>query len=179
MAREWQPGDADLAIISWESPSGRSGGTGMAMRCSHDYNEAHWTTQMLGEVQDENVTSWRPLVVIDPEDRAAVERLRDLWDAAHEVQEGRAPSPAHKGNRGNCLQAALREFANPTPPKPEEPLGRYAVVIDADNREWVRGHDGQWHLSHPALKRKPYSEFVQRSWGRIDAVRVLSEGVQP
>lgn len=49
----------------------------------------------------------RPLVAIDPEDRAQVERLESLYLAdGHDACEDTV----------GCMQEALREFANPKPP---------------------------------------------------------------
>jgi hypothetical protein len=54
----------------------------------------------------DSVEGARPLVVIDPEDREQIERLGLALDR-------------HSGfeNRWNEVQSALREFANPKPPK--------------------------------------------------------------
>ncbi len=66
----------------------------------------------------------RPLVVIDPEDREQVERFRDLASRfADDV-----PYSDGEGAYTTAMQAALREFASPTPPRPAEPLGLGAVV---------------------------------------------------
>ena len=83
----------------------------------------------------------RRVAVIDPDDREAVERLRDLWDAAHEQQEGHLPSLHKKGARGNCLHAALREFVNSTPP---EPTNSKACVTDRRGGAWRLLADGDW-----------------------------------
>ena len=115
----------------------------------------------------------RPLVVIDAEDREQVERLTDLYERA--IPDGLVTPTAST----DALQAALREFANPTPPKPDEPTGLGAVVEDADGRRWVRWHcDGDpMHVS----KNRPWSGAngvgSDRAYDDINAVRVLSEGV--
>jgi hypothetical protein len=68
---------------------------------------------------------YRPVVVIDPEDREQVERLcSGLLDI-------------HWYGNADAMQVALRKFANPTPPKPDEPTGLGAVVEDADGIRWV------------------------------------------
>src|SRR5690348_2045025 len=76
--------------------------------------------------------SARPLAVIDPGDREAVRRVLKLFG-----QQFTAWTPELDSNVTK-LQAALREFANPTPPKPEEPTGLGAVVEDRDGIRWVR-----------------------------------------
>ena len=119
----------------------------------------------------------RRLVVIDPEDREQVERLHTLWCEAI-VSKGTSAA-----RQIDSMQAALREFANPKPPKPpkpEEPTGLGAVVEDASGQQWVRcrpdGGAARWRraapLDHPDAD--PWSV-----WSALDAVRVLSEGVQP
>lgn len=112
-------------------------------------------------------------VVIDAEDREQAERLaKALVEAA--FKHGNLPV-AHNGIHGDTVQAALREFANPKPPRIDEPAGLGAVAEDAEGRRWVYcgpgkypwarcvgGYDGDWS-----------------NWESIDAVRVLSEGVLP
>lgn len=105
----------------------------------------------------------RRLVVIDPEDPEQVERLLSAYYE-------RCDTGGHRG--AGAFQAALREFADPKPPKPEEPTGLGAVVEDAEDSKWVRieSRTGWWW-------RNPAGQ--NRRWPEIDAVRVLSEGVQP
>jgi hypothetical protein len=107
----------------------------------------------------------RPVVVIDPEDGGAVERL---WVAMLNV------------NRTNA-QAALREFATPTPPKPDEPTGRYAAVVDNEGNEWLRAPSGMWCEQHTGERSGAIQipEFRWLHYKDITAVRVLSPGVQP
>src|SRR5690348_17724264 len=119
MSREWKPGDGDVAIISWKSPSGRHGGTALALRCSREYHESHWVTQTFGEKTDECVTGVRPLVVIDPEDREQVRRVAS--NNALALSEGMTPVDA--------LLFALREFAAPMP-QVDEPQNYLAAVED-------------------------------------------------
>jgi hypothetical protein len=117
------------------------------------------------------VTDIRPLVVIDPEDCEQVERLMRTA-----FPHGIFPAAADEMQRG------LREFANPTPPKPEEPTGLGAVVEDAEGERWIRvDWTNPWCRAKPQ-KRNGGEGLVHRShlpWERIAAVKVLSEGVQP
>jgi hypothetical protein len=79
----------------------------------------------------------RPLVVIDPEDAEVVNQLADALTqilTEHDVYE-----PFR-----SAMQAALREFANPKPPKPEEPTDR-SVRVNADGAEWAKV--GAWWVS--------------------------------
>lgn len=111
----------------------------------------------------------RPLVVIDPDDAEQVERLRVALD-------GRSFS-AWACGANTVIAAALREFASPTPPKPEEPTGLGAVVEDDKGKRYVRYamHDlAAWRAEYPAEESRPYRYFHD-----LNIVRVLSEGVTP
>lgn len=102
MSREWKPGD--VAATDYQGYKSRAFVVeGRACPLTHP-EAAHWHGQGGGwNPLDDRAASYRPLVVIDPEDREQVERL---WVAMLNV------------NRANA-QAALREFANPPEPKPE------------------------------------------------------------
>lgn len=103
-----------------------------------------------------------PVVVIDPENREQVHLLTE----AFAVNEGRYSDPV------GDMQAALREFANPAPPKPEEPQGQWAVVRDEHGHRWVRTDEYPdvpwWGLDDPG----------HANWEAIDVTGApLSEGV--
>ena len=111
----------------------------------------------------------RPVVVIDPEDREQVERLIRAQDVSFDGVARENVTDADLLD----MQAALREFANPTPPKPDEPTGLGAVVEDAKGTRWVRVRDGfNWRWRNDRLGE-------QTTYAYVDAVRVLSEGVTP
>jgi hypothetical protein len=156
--REWKPGD--VALVPFDRP---------------DDVPAMWMDGRGWVLSDgrgasENFTDVRPLVVIDPEDTESVERLAALW-----WDEVRKDMP-HPGQRDKALAAALREFANPTPPKPEEPTGLGAVVEDDEGNRYVNalfGHDRHWVRSGPIVDGRTRL----RDYADIAAVRVLSEGV--
>jgi hypothetical protein len=112
----------------------------------------------------DNIEVIRPLVVIDPEDREQVERLAEAVNAA-------IASPERMTSL-EVMQAALREFADPTPPKPDEPTGLGAVVVDESEVEWVHLGSGLWCYG---TTDGPSHGF---EWAHVHAVRVLSEGVQ-
>lgn len=179
MSREWKPGDVAVAAFPvWGSDQNDGRLSYVLTRLARF--DGGWTRL---DNPDDNVHDGsryepadpRPLVVIDPEDRAAVERLRDLWDDAHLDQQGHRPSPTHKGARGNALQAALRSLI--ADPKPEEPTGLGAVVEDERGRYYTR-----YDLRDPQPwwwnSRNPDDPVVRRfAYADLAAVKVLSEGV--
>lgn len=152
MTREWKPGDVALAKYDGEPP--------MLYVYSKVFgkDEHRWQNAMTGRHSYTfEAADWhRSLVVIDPEDREQVERLRDYcW----------------RGGTVDDWQNHLREFANPTPPKPDEPTGLGAVVEDADGNRWV--------LYTTPDSTAPWCDgMTSYEWDEVDAVRVLSEGVQ-
>lgn len=104
----------------------------------------------------------RPVVVIGPGDRKAVERLMTFY-AGSPLMEDEVPD----------MQRALREFAEPTPPKPDEPMGLGAVIEDREGRRWVRARE-----TTTAAHWKRSDGFGQRlAYDKVCVVRVLSHGV--
>jgi len=154
--REWKPGD--VAMVEDERGVQRLAVCGaLNPRLMHRW---HYDEQGIGRILHP-----RPLVVIDPEDREQVERLTSLY--YHDDLDQPASFV-----RSNQMQAALREFANPTPPRPEEPTGLGAVVEDAEGQQWVRigrKTGNSWYRPHGT-----YAVYAE-----IPAVRILSEGVTP
>lgn len=106
----------------------------------------------------------RRLAIIDPEDAEQVSRLAHLiWPPGGPLTQNR-------------LSDALREFANPTPPKPDEPTGLGAVVEDAEGNRWVRDEAASVETTPRSWYRR--GEGGCREWRHITAVRVLSPGVE-
>lgn len=104
----------------------------------------------------------RRLVVIDPEDRQQVERLLNLSHVG-------ALGWVATGPEVENLVRALREFANPKPPKPDEPTGLGAVVRDRDDDLWVRA---DWTTRPWRCVRTG----ARGSWDDIDVVEILPSG---
>lgn len=160
----WEPGDVAMRTYLVGPPKRSLYVSRCNIECHQD--GPHWHHQDGGWDMRDGNPSYRPLVVLDPEDRAAARRLVGLL-----VTETRLAMPGTSSEWDDGVQAALREFANPKPP---EPQGLGAVVEDAEGQRYVR---------HPAEGTgcKPWcnSIGVGRSWAQVDAVRVLSEGVQP
>lgn len=99
-----------------------------------------------------------PVVVIDLEDD---KRVEEFWRMA--------------GQSLPTFREALREYANPKPPKPDEPKGLGAVVKDSEGEKWVRvmvyGREPWAHNGNVGDFR------AWRSYDDIDVVEKLSEGV--
>jgi hypothetical protein len=109
-----------------------------------------------GKYRDRGESNSRPVAVIDPEDDTTLSRLwRLLPDSLVSIDQ---------------LQYTLREFADPKPPKPEEPTGLGAVVVDTGGCRWVRfsAKTGPWWRNHSGSNLR---------YSNIDAVEVLSHGV--
>ena len=88
------------------------------------------------------------LVVIDPEDAEQVERLiaeylRD-YDGTHTVPHS---------DEITSMMVALRRFANPTPPKPEEPRTLFSQVEDADGAILVSERRAEQRLAQGVSRR--------------------------
>lgn len=141
--------------------------------CAQHRGMDHWHTARGTHSDGSSADAIRPLVVIDPEDRQQVERLESLY-LRDEHDECANPT--------DCMADALREFANPTPPKPDEPLGLGAVVEDADDERWIKidthADCNDWtRIGNP--ENPDTAPYPNRRWtyNNIAAVKVLSEGV--
>ena len=154
MGREWKPGDVVLAADGSDKRPffvfAREGRLHTMSVDGHQFPMLY---------PDYNT---RPLILIDPEDREQVERL---VAAVYEQ-----PYATKVAGTVEHWQAALREFANPTPPKPDEPTGLGAVVEDANGVRWVKVFEGDMWQDHR-------DRSIWRGWNGVNAVRVLSEGV--
>lgn len=152
MAREWQPGDVAMVngeVCMFLGSAGWEHGDSARFRYRSDETDV------------------RPLVVIDPEDAEQVERLRDALPEDWCLTE----DAGIRAETFVAVQAALREFANPTPPKPDEPQGLGAVVVDRSQVEHVHLGSGLWAYGTTD------GPSAGHSYADINAVRVLSEGV--
>jgi len=170
MSREWEPGD--VALRTAHTSDAYTMRSMAVLTCDADGHDVglHWHHENGGWDLMECPPSFRPLAVIDPEDREQVERL-SRYIAAAECGDGMAPLDA--------VQAALREFADPKPPKPAEPTGLGAVVECSDGRVFVVDHV---YLRTPRWYgpiRPGEDAYGRPAWSDIPAVKVLSEGVQP
>lgn len=186
--REWKPGD--VALISYNYADG-----GVALRvegCSTDGHSTkpHWHFANGSHGDGSAARAIRPLVVIDPENREQVKRFNRLQDDAYAAR-GIQVSPRTESESDvdyAVMQAALREFADPKPPKPDAPNGLGAVAEDADGKLWIRLHThgddcNDWY----PVREAEYSSTdvlcsgkdggMRRKWSELDIVKVLAEGV--
>ncbi len=173
MSTNWKPGD--IALVTFDNATGNQRERGVervetqrAMVVKHSsiaYPDSLWfafdATSRVGVTWDA-VLDARPLAVIDPEDETRVGELTDWTLSSLDGTTGR-------GRMRRAVTQALREIANPTPPKTDEPKGKYAEVEDERGWLYFRDPAGDWRLaSNPSSPRQ---------WSTVAAVRVLSEGV--
>lgn len=144
-AREFKPGD--VALVTTAAGPQRALYTGI--------QGDQWISES-GWVSADFVLEARPLVVIDPEDREQVERLASAYSDAHLLATGRERTLATPS-----LQAALREYADPTPPKPDEPTDPAAVVTDHRENTWRLLADGDWVCTYGP----DHGEYL--NWARL------------
>lgn len=181
MSTDWKPGD--VAMVTWVDDYDGDVQTAVRVMVSNGTTDdapgqrrpAWWGGDGYLAAGMKGLSA-RPLVVIDPEDRKQVDRLADaLIEAMCKADTGWDKARAYEVR--SHMRTALIEFANPTPPKPDEPQGLGAVVEDAAGDRWVlvTGDDefpwakvpaGEWQIECFA-------------WHEFDAVRVVSEGVRP
>jgi hypothetical protein len=172
MSRQWKPGD----VAVWDNGDGRPEVVYRFREYVSSLEEGDllWQTPDSGEGRPED-RHLRPLVVIDPEDREQVERL---LVAQVGTTSGCPDVLMVSEQQVDRTQAALRSLVAPL--KPDEPTGLGAVVEDADLLRWVR--------IEPRIPGNSASVLAWRarevgkvprecSWPKVNAVRVLSPGV--
>lgn len=167
MKFEWKPGDIAL-VTSWR------GTDQVALRVAPRSAADAYVWVALNEhgdtrgLSDGEVMAANPLVLINPEDRDQVERIYRGWcdslggpDLDQQV---------------DAMQTALRGFASPTPPKPDEPatwgVVKAACVHSDERRTWMRHEDGNWYVVGTDTKNNP------DDWDSLVDPEVIREGVQ-
>lgn len=158
--REWKPGDVAMITTT----------TGRTLVAVRDAEGGGWNGLLTLEWNlDRHVTEARRLLVIDPEDREQVDTFaKALVEAMYAAGDhASAASGVHPATVANALRSLI------TPPKPPEPTGLGAVVIDAKSDHWVL-------INVPGVRLKPTRTWRtwwgSREWSEITAVKVLSEG---
>lgn len=122
----------------------------------------------------------KSVILIDQTSREQVERLAVAYatvESARSGDEYRAwenRSAEARGRIVDSLSAALREYANPKPPKPDEPMGLGAVVETVHGELYVRDK-ATTTVAH--WKRARGEESGKRHrYADLDVVRVHSQG---
>lgn len=140
--------------------------------------EGFWAMPLLGKG---NGLSWNQLD--DYGDRATIKRLvlvdpklRGSYNTIdHWLREAANTCTNHGQYTKSRILRGLADQISPQlgPPKPDEPLGLGAVVIDTDGVVWVRGRtvDSVWRQSDAVGP-----QHVWRDYEDIAAVEVLGEG---
>lgn len=159
MTREWQPGD----VANVSAPGLDERRATWATDCPKENHPAapHWHIATRNTYLPANTYGLvaRPLVVIDPEDREQIERLYSLYEGA--------PLGAI-----DSMQAALREYADPPSPRPDEPLLLGAVIED-EGALWVGLGTDPGELNWCSAKGH------WNYWDEFASPRVLSPGYDP
>jgi len=134
MSREWKPGEVAM-VNDCTNPDAPWKPATCKEAARPGQCETVWILHDTGAKVWGSVSEARPLVVIDPEDREAVERLLTLFKWPGEVPQYVIDDMAD----------ALREFADLKPPKPyrEQPGDRIAPwpVVRECFSDHVEGHE--------------------------------------
>lgn len=175
MTREWKPGD--VAIYQYIGQrTGTVGDPQTALRVSRcrapsHTKGAHWHLSNGGWTQfNEHI---RPFVTIDPENREDIERLALCYVRTFAVD---PISPTTVRICADQMQAALREYAAPPAPKPDEPTGWLAAVVDAEGNRYYRVSAAPAPGSAAWAREGQDYVGAVLMWASVPAVRVLSEG---
>ena len=112
---------------------------------------------------ESDITDVRPLVVLDPESESDCRRL---LEAALDHSSAAIPTM-------QTLRNILRSLADP---KPAEPTGLGAVVLDSAGRHWVRANSWNLPWVYQAGAVEPDEYIDERKWTDLDVAEVLSEG---
>lgn len=119
MSTDWKPGDIAMVTAGGGAEVAVCCKAGAGVEGGYQYR-AHWMTASCDEVWS-SVEAIRPLVVIDPADARQVQGLLTAL-AKQRPELGITVGYV-------TLQAALREFASPTPPK----CGAHLTLAPTDN----------------------------------------------
>lgn len=173
--RRWKAGE--LAMMTWAD------NMGAAFPVLRGEGRWHMLDYIVSESDDFLTDAWlaerdgltiTPLITVDMEDPAEVERLARAYVIEAKSAPWNARSEADKARVVRELQAALREFACSTPPTPAEPKGFGAMVTDDEGYPWVRiWDDNDPHSIHTPWRRG----LAKRAWGDFNAVDVIREGL--
>jgi hypothetical protein len=156
MTREFKPGDVAELTFNNETRA-------IGVRCEGAW--AHNGKFGAGGAYDHiGGFEVRPLLVLDPEDAEGVARLAE---ALRNVS-GNLPIYA------DDVASALRSLLDP---KPEEPKGHFAVVVDRNGVRWVNWRDPRVTRHHERPWVHAGDSHECREYADIDVTEVLSHGV--
>lgn len=182
MSDNFKPGDVALIEAGCHANRRPAIRTGTPSNMGWAYSDLrdgkstqNWTADTHG-----TVSVVRPLAVIDPEDAHDIEAIctPDLRSGIEGILRV-SIDDAQWERISEKMQAALREFADPTP-KVEEPLGLGAVIETNDGRRFVRvaGRDSRFPWVDAGKPADNAYNWV--SHGGLDGatpLRVVNEGV--
>ena len=181
--REWKPGDVAVAAYPIWGGSNRETTyeETRISRYGHGWARLDNPDDFCNDDSPYRPADPRPLVVIDPEDREQVGRLIDHYVAEGEAL-GYPTSNVRADHRFDAMQVALREFAEPRPPKPDEPKDYLAVALTRDGKRYWRWSAGTAHTSVPwrllgAVHADTQDEDGNFRWADLDVVEIVSDGV--
>jgi hypothetical protein len=177
MGAQWKPGDVAVATVEgvpgvvvlrrdgdWAYP--------MQARGSRGYTCASDSEGLVADV--------RPLVVIDPAEVMAGEFTSEFAGANSLAQLLANVADYLDAEDVPVWVSVLRALAvavNPTPPRPVEPTGRFAEVVDEGGEHWFRLYARQ-ELRRSWAPDGDFGDFnAWRGYEDIAVVDVLSEGV--
>lgn len=104
----------------------------------------------------------RSLVVIDPEDDDQCRRLAHLVSREIDEIPIEHTDVAFETEMTMAGRRALAALV--VPPKPDEPTGMFAQILDAEGLRWVRLHGGSWQCENGTQAG---------GYALVDAVEVL------
>lgn len=172
--REWQPGDvAMVTTFAWGNLDARTGKAWLNTTGCWVFADG----EIFHSDRADLIEAAHPLVVIDPESDADLARLGDLLyrkglDYFGEI-------------RRQGLRQALREFASPTPPKPDEPTGLGAVVeavcgCDVGPQKFIHDPLSTRFEGRPLVPGRTWkSACGHHAWSVLQEVKVLNDGYKP
>lgn len=154
------------------------GGVVSVLRQSTRSPLAYWAKSEGPVYRHDEPGDVRPLLVLDPDD---ADQMREFADTFYTALSGRTRRDSAR-DADDMRVAVVTMLPKPTPVKPAEPTGLGAVIEDADGRLWLRvDWPKPWCLAAPN-EREKFRDVIHGShlpWDRVNAVRVLSEGVTP
>jgi hypothetical protein len=177
MSREWQ---AEDVVVHPEHGRGIVSSDPGWVSALQNYDGGIWVefaqgaSKCIGEVADDLYK----LAVVDPENPENVARLAEAIADAGLAGDWGSRSEGDRARAISGLAAALREYADPQPPKPAEPTRWLAAVEDPETgQRWYRDGDKR-DSDCPWREVRQDGIHARMAWDDLPrGVVVLSEGV--